>query len=80
MIEVSEISRIEELLVPVFAEGKRQDGSPSIEEMRRRRWDDLQHLDPGVRRLVNPHIYHVSLTTAVRELQQRLVAEALGEG
>ena len=42
-------------------------------------WDDLQRLDPGVRRLVNPHIYHVSLTGRLRELQQKLVSEALGE-
>jgi hypothetical protein len=29
-----------------------------------------------VRRLVNPHIYHVSLTQKVKDLQRRLAAEA----
>jgi nicotinate phosphoribosyltransferase len=44
--------------------------------MRKRRSTDLQSLDPGVRRLVNPHRYHVSLTTRMKDLQRRLVAEA----
>ncbi|MFQ5523239.1 MAG: nicotinate phosphoribosyltransferase [Acidimicrobiia bacterium] len=71
------ISGIEELFEPAFAEGKRQDGSPDLEELRRRRQADLERLDPGVRRLVNPHIYHVSVTPRLKELKARLVAEAL---
>jgi nicotinate phosphoribosyltransferase len=33
-------------------------------------------LDPGIRRLVNPHIYHVSLSQELWELKQNLIAEA----
>ena len=36
---------------------------------------DLDRLDPGVRRLINPHVYHVSLTTELWQLKRRLVAE-----
>jgi nicotinate phosphoribosyltransferase len=43
--------------------------------MRSRRRADLDRLDPGVRRLVNPHIYHVSLTGAMKDLQMSLVRE-----
>lgn len=78
-IEGSQISQIEELLVTVFSEGQRRDGGPTIDEMRQRRRDDLELLDRGVRRLVNPHIYHVSLTKQLKELQRKLVSEALGE-
>lgn len=78
-LATSEISRIEELLVPVFTSGKRDDGRPDIEELRRRRIADLERLDPGVRRLVNPHVYHVSLTDRMKALQRRLVTEALSE-
>ena len=39
---------------------------------RRRR--DIAALDPGVRRLVNPHTYHVSITDAVYEDKRRLLA------
>ena len=51
---------------------------PPLEELRRRRQADLDRLDEGVRRLVNPHIYHVSLTQQLWDLKQRLVAEASG--
>ena len=70
------IGGVEELLNPVLDHGSRLDGAPSLDEMRKRRSTDLQSLDPGVRRLVNPHRYHVSLTTRMKDLQRRLVAEA----
>jgi nicotinate phosphoribosyltransferase len=43
--------------------------------LRSRRAADLERLDPGVRRLVNPHIYHVSLTRSMKDLQLELIAE-----
>jgi nicotinate phosphoribosyltransferase len=73
-IERSEISDSESLLARVFAGGRRLDGEPGLEEMRDRRRKDLERLDPGVRRLVNPHIYHVSLTRAMKDLQLKLMA------
>lgn len=78
-IPTSEISEVEELLVPVFASGERVGGTPGIAEMRERRANDLRHLDPGVRRLVNPHVYHVSLTKKLKDLQRELVSEALAD-
>lgn len=75
VIERSSLSASEELLEPVFSEGKRQDGAPGLAELRSRRGEDLDRLHPGVRRLVNPHIYHVSLTRRLKELQTSLVQE-----
>jgi nicotinate phosphoribosyltransferase len=72
-LKIAELSDSEDLLEPMFANGRRTDGSPDLETMRKRRRSDLDRLDPGVRRLVNPHIYHVSLTSSVKELQQDLV-------
>jgi nicotinate phosphoribosyltransferase len=72
-IDVAEISDSEELLEPSFSDGKRQDGTPDLEVLRDRRRRDLDRLDPGVRRLVNPHIYHVSLTRKMKDLQTGLV-------
>lgn len=71
-----EVSSVEPLLVEVVRDGKRLDRSPSIEEMRALRQRDLLRLDPGVRRLVNPHVYHVSLTRELWNLKQDLVSEA----
>jgi nicotinate phosphoribosyltransferase len=77
---IDDIAAAEELLVPAYHQGTRLDGSPSLEAMRAWRTADLARLDPGVRRLVNPHVYHVSLTSRVKELQRRLVAEARAGG
>jgi nicotinate phosphoribosyltransferase len=79
-LDTTALSEIEDLMTNVFEHGHRKDGSPDIEELRSRRVADLNRLDPGVRRLVNPHIYHVSLTPGMKQLQRDLVAEALGDG
>jgi nicotinate phosphoribosyltransferase len=70
------IGSVEELLVPVLAGGHRLDGDPSIHQLRLWRRADLDRLDAGVRRIVDPVEYHVSVTTAVRDLQKELVARA----
>ncbi len=75
-IAAGEITRVEELLVEVFRDGRRTAPAPDLREMRERRVADLDSLDAGVRRLVNPHIYHVSLTAAMKELQLELIEAA----
>jgi nicotinate phosphoribosyltransferase len=76
-VDRSQISDSEPLLQKVFAEGRRQDGEPDLKTLRERKMADLDRLDPGVRRLVNPHIYHVSVTRKVRDLQLELRARLL---
>lgn len=76
-LEQGEISDWEDLLEPMFESGKRQDGAPDLDTLRDRRRADLERLDPGVRRLVNPHIYHVSLAKEMKDLQLELM-EQLG--
>ncbi|GIV95736.1 MAG: nicotinate phosphoribosyltransferase [Herpetosiphonaceae bacterium] len=66
---------IEPLHETVFAGGRRMTPPPALEELRERRRSDIARLDPGVRRLVNPHIYHVSLSQGLWELKRRLIAE-----
>ncbi len=46
-----------------------------LEVLRRRATDDIAALDPGVRRLVNPHRYHVSLTRAMKDRQRSVIAD-----
>lgn len=73
---LDDVAAVEELLVPVYDQGKRLDGNPLLAEMRAWRVADLARLDPGVKRLVNPHVYHVSLTGRVKDLQRELAARA----
>ncbi|MFN8441813.1 MAG: nicotinate phosphoribosyltransferase [Caldilineaceae bacterium] len=70
------ITRIEPLLTEVWHQGKTYDTAPSLSEIRQRRQDDVESLDPGIRRLVNPHIYHVSLSERLWNLRQETIAAA----
>jgi nicotinate phosphoribosyltransferase len=79
-IQRSEISRIEPLHVKVLDEGRLVYELPTIEQMRNRRIDDVDHLDPGVKRMMNPHTYHVSLTEDLWNLKQNLITSALHNG
>jgi nicotinate phosphoribosyltransferase len=69
----SEISDIEPLLVEIIRDGRRVYELPTMEQLRERRQADLERLDPGVRRIMNPHIYHVSLTRRLWNLKQGLI-------
>jgi nicotinate phosphoribosyltransferase len=75
-LQPEQISRIEPLHAEIVRQGQVVYDLPSLEELRRHRRADVEALDPGVRRLVNPHIYHVSLSAALWELKQDLIAEA----
>ena len=79
-LEQGEIQRVEPLLVQVLQGGRLVYELPSIGEMRKQRLADLERLDPGVRRIVNPHIYHVSLTQRLWELKQELIAAVRNSG
>lgn len=71
------VTEVEPLLIEVFQEGRLVYDFPPIEAMRARRKADVERLDPGVRRLLNPHIYHVSLTERLWQLKQELIKKAL---
>lgn len=72
----NDLGRTEPLLVDVIRDGKIVHEQASIEEMRKRRDYDLDRLDPGVKRLVNPHIYHVSLTPKLWHLKRDLIKKS----
>jgi nicotinate phosphoribosyltransferase len=74
------ISEIEPLLVEVLRDGKLVCDLPDIEQMRMRRIADVERLDTGVRRIMFPHIYHVSLTQKLWDLKQELIKTAMSGG
>ena len=69
------ISEIEPLLVDVVVDGDILYELPSIDEIRALRDSDLEKLDSGVKRIMNPHVYHVSLTQRLWDLKQELIKE-----
>lgn len=66
----------EDLLVPVFRKGRVVYKSPSLEEMRKRVWQQLDSLHPGIKRFVNPHRYPAGLELGLHELKMRLILQA----
>lgn len=68
-----DLSSVEPLLEEIIKDGVILRQEPDIDSIRRRRDRDLERLDPGVKRLVNPHIYHVSLSEKLAGMKQDLV-------
>jgi nicotinate phosphoribosyltransferase len=64
----------EDLLVPIFRNGKRVYQPPTLEETRRRVRDQLSRLHEGIRRFVHPHAYPAGLEAG---LHQRRMAQIL---
>jgi nicotinate phosphoribosyltransferase len=76
-VERSELTSIEPLLVQVFADGKLVYDPPNLEVIRALRQADIERLDSGVRRMMYPHIYHVSLSQRLWDLKQKLILETI---
>jgi nicotinate phosphoribosyltransferase len=75
-LDESNVSATEELLEPVSLAAPSDDPAV-VAEARKRRVSDLERLDPGVKRLVNPHVYHVSVTRRLADLKTRLIEETV---
>jgi nicotinate phosphoribosyltransferase len=73
MREIESLAAFEALHVEVMHEGKLVCELPTIQQMRELRQTDIERLDAGVRRMVNPHIYHVSLSQKLWELKQSVI-------
>ncbi len=78
LLRCDELSEIEPLLVDVLRQGRLVGELPDIEAMRAKRRADVDRLHPGVRRMMNPHIYHVSLTDRLWKYKQTLIGSVLG--
>ncbi|EKD33966.1 MAG: hypothetical protein ACD_75C02523G0002, partial [uncultured bacterium] len=70
-----DLSRIERLNIDLPQSGPASPLADTLDTMRSRREHDLACLDDGVKRLVNPHLYHISLTRSLWDLKQKLVRE-----
>ena len=73
-LAAEQISHIEPLLLEVLANGRLVRERPSIEQSRASRRADVARLDNGVRRLINPQPYHVSVSESLWALQEQLLS------
>lgn len=78
-LEPRQISQVEPLLTDIFVEGRLVYDRPDIDAMRALRIADVERLDPGVRRLINPHVYHVSISQKLWDVKDGLIRQLTGE-
>jgi nicotinate phosphoribosyltransferase len=71
--------RFEDLLVPVFRQGKLVYPLPELPAIRERVQQQLAMLHPGIKRLANPHQYPAGLEKGLHDLKTALVLKARGE-
>jgi nicotinate phosphoribosyltransferase len=65
----------QELVVPALRAGRRVAASPALDDIRDRARDQIGSLHPGIRRLLNPHVYPVGLERRLNERRTQLVLE-----
>jgi nicotinate phosphoribosyltransferase len=68
----------EELLVPIFREGRAVYSPPALEETRQRTFDQLACVHPTTRRFTNPHRYPAGLEEKLFDLRTELIFKAKG--
>jgi nicotinate phosphoribosyltransferase len=71
-------AQFQDLLVPIFREGRCVYKLPHLWETRQRAQDELKLFHSGVKRFVNPHAYPVGLEQGLYDLKTRLILEARG--
>ncbi len=67
--------KTEEIMVPIFKNGKQVYQSPPIQDMRQRVQNQINRLEPEYKRITNPHIYKVSLSNKLHETKKRLLSQ-----
>jgi len=68
----------DDLLLPVFREGRQVRDQPPLAVIRDRATTELGRFSIGIRRFVNPHEYPVGLEPRLFELKDQLVRQARG--
>ena len=70
-IHADTITEIEPLHKQILTEGKQDYEFPPLESIQAQRRTDLERLDIGVKRIIHPHIYHVSLSKKLWKQRKR---------
>ena len=74
-------AKIEPLLHKVIEKGNRMQPAPDpvecLKKARQTLQDQLEHLDPTYKRILNPHIYKVSITEELKELKLKFISERI---
>ncbi len=78
-LAISQLSKITPLLEDIVVDGQLVYDFPSLQQIRDTREKDMQDLYPGVKRLVMPHNYHVSLSQNLWDLKHTLSLQVIND-
>ena len=67
--------KVESLLSKIIEDGKIIDEEPSLQKIKGRAMEELKKLDATYKRLLNPHIYKVSLTEKAKNLKMKTLKD-----
>ncbi|MBD3377657.1 nicotinate phosphoribosyltransferase [candidate division KSB1 bacterium] len=76
IVKTRDLKTIESLLQTVYKQGMSDYDWPVLSDMREKLKSDVERLYPGVRRLIQPHRYHVSLTRRMFQTKEHLIEQA----
>ena len=65
----------EELLVPIFKNGKQVYELPTIKEIRKHCEEEIEGMWDEVRRFTNPHNYYVDLSEKLWQIKHHMISE-----
>jgi nicotinate phosphoribosyltransferase len=74
-LDVSDYKRIEPLLQPVMDNGEVLMDFPDLKTIQQRTKANLTALDDTYKRLINPHVYKISLSEKLKDLKFSMIAE-----
>lgn len=74
-MKANDYTAIVPMLVCQMKNGKRCEKEPTIQELQKRVSDNLETLHPSYLRMINPHIYKVSLSAKLKKLKMQLMLE-----
>jgi nicotinate phosphoribosyltransferase len=77
---MTDYGTITSLLGLRMTEGRLTGEMPDISTIQARARGELDRLDDTYKRLINPHVYKVSLSDGLSELKSRLIRESLSKG
>ena len=72
---LKDYARAEVLLKPIVKNGKKLRNEPELRKIQEFAKQELDSLDPTYKRLINPHIYKVSISDKLKEMKQKLISK-----
>ncbi|MGE5457398.1 MAG: nicotinate phosphoribosyltransferase [Methanococcaceae archaeon] len=74
-LDLSSCTEFEPLLADIVKEGKLIYNMPALEDIKKTKERDMQTLAAGIKRLIKPHIYHVSISEKLWVAKQSLISQ-----